>query len=222
MQLTNNNTEVVQFKKIHPDAITPTRGTAYSAGFDLYALEETIIVGGAGNFLVRTGIAVQLPEGTYGRIAMRSGLASKQHLTVSGGVIDIDYSGELAVLVSSTKIFDIKSVKIYKAKLNHMMIFNQNNKDAIEICADDVPVDCKLIDHYDKLAIFTGAETHETNRKDVYPVVTPHLYKIKKGERFAQLIIEKCSYASGEEVDRFHRNYIEHKGFGSTGDGLQK
>lgn len=95
--------ETVQFKKLHPDAIIPTRGTSHSAGFDLYALKDMIITGGCGNVIIPTGIAVQLPEGTYGRIAMRSGLAVKQHLSVSAGVIDVDYTGEIGVVVYCTK-----------------------------------------------------------------------------------------------------------------------
>ena len=95
--------ETVQFKKLHPDAIIPTRATSHSAGFDLYALKDMIITGGCGNVIIPTGIAVQLPEGTYGRIAMRSGLAVKQHLNVSAGVIDVDYTGEIGVIAYCTK-----------------------------------------------------------------------------------------------------------------------
>lgn len=73
----------ILFMKLHTNDTIPTRGTRASAGFDLYALEDTTIVGGAGNILVHTGIAVKLPPGTYGRIAMRSGLALRQHLGVS-------------------------------------------------------------------------------------------------------------------------------------------
>jgi dUTP pyrophosphatase len=95
--------ETVQFKKLHPDAIIPTRGTPHSAGFDLYAIKDMLITGGCGNVIIPTGIAVQLPEGTYGRIAMRSGLAVKQHLSVSAGVIDVDYTGEIGVVAYCTK-----------------------------------------------------------------------------------------------------------------------
>jgi dUTP pyrophosphatase len=108
----------IQFKKLHPDAIVPTRGTPHSAGFDLYALEDTLIVGGAGNVLVPTGIAVQLPPDTYGRIAMRSGLAIKEHLNISGGVIDKDYAGPLGVIVCSNEIFDV--IRTAKTELRQL------------------------------------------------------------------------------------------------------
>jgi dUTP pyrophosphatase len=94
----------IKFCKLHEDAIIPTRGTPNSAGFDLYALKDTTIVGGEGNVIVPTGIKLQLPSGTYGRIAARSGLSVNQHMAVSAGVIDIDYSGEIGVVAFITKV----------------------------------------------------------------------------------------------------------------------
>ena len=47
--------------------------------------------------LVETGIAIGLPKGTYGRLAARSGMASKLGIAVGGGVIDADYTGEVRV-----------------------------------------------------------------------------------------------------------------------------
>ena len=45
-----------------------------------------------------TGIKIKLPVGTYGRIAPRSGLATKG-IDVAAGVIDWDYTGEIRVLL---------------------------------------------------------------------------------------------------------------------------
>jgi len=95
--------EPIQFKKLSDNAIIPKRGTEYSAGFDLYASKDVEIVGGDGNFLIHTDVAVQLPKNCYGRIAIRSGLAINQHLSVSAGVIDLDYAGPLGVVVFCTK-----------------------------------------------------------------------------------------------------------------------
>src|SRR6185295_11366624 len=99
-------TDMMYFQKLHPEAIIPTRATEQSAGFDLYAIEDVTVIGGLGNIRVRTGIAVKLPEGTYGQIAMRSGLARDEHLIVAAGVIDPDYSGEVMVLVNCGKVCD--------------------------------------------------------------------------------------------------------------------
>ena len=76
----------------------PTRGSKRATGHDLYANEGTEIPAG-GQVMVETGIAVQLPYNTYGRIAPRSGLAVKHRLTINAGVIDADYRGEVKVVL---------------------------------------------------------------------------------------------------------------------------
>ncbi len=101
-----STTDLIYFRKLYNDSIVPVRATPCAAAFDLYAYEDTIITGGAGNIMVSTGVAVQLPRGTYGRIAMRSGLAAREHLSVSAGVIDRDYTGEIKVLVFCSKVLD--------------------------------------------------------------------------------------------------------------------
>ncbi|KAL4802698.1 dUTP diphosphatase [Aspergillus unguis] len=88
----------LQVKKLIPTASAPTRGSAFAAGYDLYSAKETVIPA-KGKGLVDTGLAVAVPEGTYGRVAPRSGLASKHFIDVGAGVIDADYRGELKVLL---------------------------------------------------------------------------------------------------------------------------
>ena len=69
-----------------------------AAGHDIYALEEGCIPA-KGQVLARTGIAIGLPRGTYGRLAARSGMASKKGIAVGGGVVDADYTGEVKVIL---------------------------------------------------------------------------------------------------------------------------
>ena len=42
---------------------------------------------------MKTGISVAVPDGCYGRIAPRSGLAARHHIDIGAGVIDKDYRG---------------------------------------------------------------------------------------------------------------------------------
>lgn len=94
----------MEFQKLHPDAIIPTKGTSKSAGYDLYALEERTVIGGEGSVLIPTGIAAKLRSGLYGRLAARSVLALKQHLAVNAGVVDEDYfPGHVQVVMYGTK-----------------------------------------------------------------------------------------------------------------------
>lgn len=91
----------LNFKRLEPNAILPTRGTPLSAGLDLYCIEELRIAPKA-RASARTGLRVAIPVGFYGRIAPRSGLAVKQGIDVLAGVIDCDYRGEIICLLYNT------------------------------------------------------------------------------------------------------------------------
>ena len=83
---------------LNPDARIPEKGTAQSAGYDLYASEPITIPAGE-TAAVPTKVSIGLPSGTYGRIAPRSGLALNHSIMVNGGVIDRDYTGEIKVIL---------------------------------------------------------------------------------------------------------------------------
>ena len=90
-------------RKLVPHALLPSRPTECSAGYDLYAADNYIIPPGHRE-VIGTGITVQLPPGTYGRIAPRTGLAVKHGLDVLGGVVDPDYTDELKVVLINTDL----------------------------------------------------------------------------------------------------------------------
>src|ERR1051325_4124790 len=71
---TNDELGSLRFKKLDQRATLPTRGSSQSAGLDLYSIEE-VAIAPRERALVRTGLAVAIPEAHYGRIAPRSGLA---------------------------------------------------------------------------------------------------------------------------------------------------
>ncbi|CCA75081.1 probable dUTP pyrophosphatase [Serendipita indica DSM 11827] len=85
-------------KRLNENARLPTRGSALAAGYDLYSGEDTTIPAG-GKALVNTHISLAVPEGTYGRVAPRSGLASKHMIATGAGVVDADYRGPLFILL---------------------------------------------------------------------------------------------------------------------------
>ena len=90
--------EYLSFKSLHPDSLLPTRGSLSAAGLDLYSIEDVQLAPNERR-LVRTGLAVAIPDGHYGRIAPRSGLATKNGIDVLAGVIDSDYRGEIKCLL---------------------------------------------------------------------------------------------------------------------------
>ncbi|KAF4555983.1 Deoxyuridine 5'-triphosphate nucleotidohydrolase [Elsinoe fawcettii] len=88
----------LQIQLLSPTAKPPTRGSAFAAGYDLYASRAATIPS-RGRTLVDTDIAIAVPEGTYGRVAPRSGLAVKHGIDTGAGVIDADYRGPVKVLL---------------------------------------------------------------------------------------------------------------------------
>lgn len=84
----------ITFKRLDARATLPQRGSAQAAGLDLFSLEPLVIKPNERQ-KVRTGLAVQIPVGFYGRIAPRSGLAVDFGIDVLGGVVDPDYRGEI-------------------------------------------------------------------------------------------------------------------------------
>ena len=86
--------------KLVPSAILPTRATPGAVGYDLFSIDSYVVLPGK-RVVVSTGISVQLPPGTYGRIAPRSGLAVKHGLDTLAGVVDPDYSGEVKVVLQN-------------------------------------------------------------------------------------------------------------------------
>ena len=92
--------EKVRFKKLSENAVVPSYGTAYSAGADLYsAMQEDVIIAPETTEFIKTGIAIEIPEGLLGLIYARSGMACKKGLAPANkvGVIDSDYRGEIMV-----------------------------------------------------------------------------------------------------------------------------
>lgn len=92
----------IRFKKLKEQAIVPKRGSLQAAGADLYALVEgtgTAVIGPHETKLIGTGLAMAIPDGYFGGIFARSGLALKQGLRPANcvGVVDSDYRGEVMV-----------------------------------------------------------------------------------------------------------------------------
>ncbi|CAD7975342.1 unnamed protein product [Amoebophrya sp. A25] len=141
-------TEAPMFvKKLSEHASIPAKGTPDSAGFDLVSAYDYEIPP-QGKCIAKTDIAVKFPDGVYGRVAPRSGLAAKKHIDVGAGVIDADYRGNVGVVL-----------------FNH---------------------------------------AQET-------------FKIEKGDRIAQLILERYLNTEVKEVESLEETARGEGGFGSTG-----
>jgi dUTP pyrophosphatase len=93
--------ELLRFKQLDDRAVLPRRGSVLAAGLDVCSIED-LHIQPKQRATARTGLAVAIPQGFYGRIAPRSGLAAKKGLDVLAGVIDSDYRGEVCCLLYNT------------------------------------------------------------------------------------------------------------------------
>jgi dUTP pyrophosphatase len=120
--------ECLSFKRLDPKAMLPTRGSASAAGLDLYSI-EAVSLKPKERRLIRTGLAVAIPEGYYGRLAPRSGLATKKGIDVLAGVIDADYRGEIGCLLynAGDEIIDLPA----QSKICQLIIEKIITPDAI-------------------------------------------------------------------------------------------
>lgn len=141
----------VQVFKLDPNAIIPTRNLSTDAGLDLYALEDTLMYAGATR-VIKTGIAINIPEGYVGLIKDRSSMAIRK-FTVGAGVLDAGYSGDVSIVL-----------------------------------------------HYSQIEV-----------PGFYP------YQIKKGDRIAQLLIQKIETPEVEEVQELWTSVRGDTKFGSSG-----
>lgn len=145
----------VKLKKLSESAIMPTKATAGSAAYDLYADSDTLVL--PGRSAITTGIAIELPNGYLADVRPRSGYSLKGFAgndsarfdcDVLLGTIDSDYRGGINVIVRNNDI----------------------------------------------------------------------AFKIKAGQRIAQLLIHKREDVEFEESEELAPSIRDFKGFGSSGD----
>jgi dUTP pyrophosphatase len=103
----------LRVRRLDAGARLPSRAYPGDAGLDVYALEEVVLEPGA-RASVRTGIAVEIPDGQAGLVLPRSGLAARHGIALvnAPGLIDAGYRGEIRVLLLNTdrrELFTVQS-----------------------------------------------------------------------------------------------------------------
>src|SRR5690625_819082 len=90
----------MKVKRVHKDAVLPRYAKEGDSGFDLVAVQETIIEPGQTK-LIKTGLAFDIPKGYEIQVRPRSGITLKTKLRVQLGTIDAGYKGEVGVIVDN-------------------------------------------------------------------------------------------------------------------------
>ncbi|MBQ9065880.1 MAG: dUTP diphosphatase [Blautia sp.] len=92
----------IKIKKLSETACLPERGSSFAAGYDLKAdIPESVKIAPHETKMIPTGLSIEIPEGYFGGIFARSGLASKEGLRPANcvGVVDSDYRGPVMVAI---------------------------------------------------------------------------------------------------------------------------
>ena len=87
--------------RLSPTAKPPVRSTEGTIGYDLYTPFSFTLYPKEIKLVVYTDIAIKVPPGHYGRVAPKSGLTLKHHVTVLAGVVDSDYTGNVGVVLQN-------------------------------------------------------------------------------------------------------------------------
>ena len=101
------------FARFSSATIAPTQGTKDSAGFDIYSVEDVLVI--------RTDIGFKIPRGYFGKICTRSSFALK-FTGVRGGVINADYRGPVSVIVFN---FSNRHIEIKKGSRFAPIVFQK-------------------------------------------------------------------------------------------------
>jgi dUTP pyrophosphatase len=90
-------------RRLDPDMPLPGYAHPGDAGADLRAAEEVVLPPG-GRAVVRTGLALAVPDGYAAFVHPRSGLAARHGVTLvnAPGTIDAGYRGEVRVVLVNT------------------------------------------------------------------------------------------------------------------------
>lgn len=101
----------VGLKLLNDKAVVPTYGTQGAAGFDFYSTTEITVEAGE-TVLIKTGLAMEIPEGYELQVRPRSGMSLKTKVRVanSPGTIDCDYRGEVGIIIDNigTTPYEVK------------------------------------------------------------------------------------------------------------------
>lgn len=121
---------ILKVKKLTPDAILPSYAHVGDAGMDMYA-NETVTIQPGQAVKIKTGVAMEIPNGYVGLMWDKSGLSTNHKLKSLGGVIDSGYRGEslLGIINLGTEPYTLEKGH----KVVQMLIQKVEHPEVIEV-----------------------------------------------------------------------------------------
>jgi dUTP pyrophosphatase len=182
--------EILKVKKLNDLATLPSKGSPKAAAYDLCSTEDYTLMP-MERKLFKTGLSIAIPNGMYGRIAPRSGLAFKDGIDVLAGVVDEDYRGEVGVVLINFSTTE-KKFKIGD-KIAQMIFEFYNIVDIVEVKELDETVRGER-----GLGISSPVNTTIpiTNREEISPIRFKPLPGIKSTPPVAKSDLSPKNYES--------------------------
>lgn len=177
----------VGFMRLTDDAMLPVKAHPTDSGFDLFA-NESVIIGPGETVVIKTGIAVQLPPGYEAQVRPRSGVTSKTKLRVQLGTVDNGYTGEIGIIVDN--IFNLNYAKVD----SHFLLIDNG-----------------------EINIENAREKYKGSYLPGRNYTIRGTYLIRKGDKLAQLVIQKLPQVDDYEIDKLQDSTRGTNGFGSSG-----
>lgn len=181
--------KTLRIKLLSENATIPTRNNPTDSGLDLYAAEDVIIEPGA-TVIVKTDIAIELATGYEAQIRPRSGVTAKTKLRVQLGTVDADYRGNVGIIVDNIAI---PTHEFRVSSLNNIRLVRTQTNSYKDICGN-IEID-------NKVRIYSST------------------YRIRKGDKLAQLVVMPIELPSVEVVGELNDTARGNNGFGSSGTG---
>ena len=128
------------------EGVLPSKGSLEAAGWDLTCPYD-VVVKARSRSIILLGIRIKLEPGTFGKMEMRSGLATKHGLMIMAGVVDSDYRGELKAAIYNSSDIDYKigagdriaQIVIHKISTEEIKLtqyFDDDDKDEVNKIAE--------------------------------------------------------------------------------------
>ncbi len=222
--------QIIAYLEKNSKNLKPLSGSKGSAGFDILAAENKIILPGE-TVLISTDLKIAIPNGYEIQIRPRSGLSLKTSLRIpnSPGTIDSDYRNEIKIICQNanrfddwqndlllkpslaTKLSSMKQINYFEYLIENK--FNIENRNFIDLNSEQkLDLDNLIKDEF--ICNQLKSKTIFLDEEDLpYGSI-----KIKAGERFAQMIFARYftpDFKLIDDVSQIGEN--RGGGFGSTG-----
>lgn len=158
-------TNILQVKLLSKDARMPERNHKTDAGYDIFSA-ETVVLEPQEKAVIKTDVAVSIPEGYVGLLTSRSGVSSKTHLVIETGKIDAGYHGNLGINIKNDHEDD-KMQTIFLRDIDNEKIFEKER-------------------HLYKLGSYRIEIGERIAQLVIVPIFTPELKQVKEFESVSE------------------------------------